>query len=494
MTSLPVRIGRYQIRERLAQGGMGVLYLGFDPATERHVALKVLRVDSTEFRERFLREARLSARLQHPNIVTVYDVGSHEGQPFIAMEFIAGETLAQIVGRRVPVPLARTVSLVQQICQGLAYAHRHGIVHRDIKPANLMVSRDSGVLKVLDFGVAGRVDTEGLPTMLMGTPNYMSPEQIVGQQVDQRSDIFSVGLVLYELISCRQAFSAESQQAVLLKVLHESPDPLTALVADIDPAIPAIVNRALEKNVEARYPDLDAMRSDLSRVAQRIEIGEAARIASHRKAQRPGARKRPPERDAPAVARPEPSRPPAPTTDITTDEASGVHELLAAVERDAYEGRLLAAIRKLEASGLRHPDVEAALDRYRTALADGARRRREEEEGGESLTNLVRTHVGSVRAAIAAGRWSEAAGLITALELRLPGSDQSSAEPSHPSPRFSPPEGQVLRREEEVSHYLTRARQRLDSGDVAAALALVDAALGVTLALPPASPRRDEER
>ena len=467
MTSLPVRIGRYQIRERLAQGGMGVLYLGFDPATDRHVALKVLRVDSIDFRERFLREARLSARLQHPNIITVYDVGSHEGQPFIAMEFIAGETLAQIIGRGAPPPLARVISLAQQICHGLGYAHRHGIVHRDIKPANLMVSRESGVLKVLDFGVAGRVETEGVPTLLMGTPNYMSPEQIVGQPIDQRSDIFSVGLVLYELVSCRQAFTADSQQGVLLKVLNESPEPLTSMVADIDPAIPAIVNRALQKSADARYPDLDAMRSDLSRIAQRIEIGEAARIASHRKAQRSGARRRPPE---------------------PADHVARVHDVLAAAERDAYEGRHSAAIRKLEASGLQHADVLAALERYRADAAEAARASNEADAAeARALTDLVRGQVGGVRAAIAAGRWSEAASLIAALEARLPVHEGEALPETPDAPADATP--LVLRREEEVAHYLTRARQRLDSGDVSSALALVDAALGVTMVARPLEPR-----
>jgi hypothetical protein len=473
MTSLPARIGRYEIRERLAQGGMGVLYLGFDPATDRHVALKVLRVDSADFRDRFLREARLAARLQHPNIITVYDVGSHEGQPFIAMEFVAGETLAQIVGRRVPPPIARTLSLVRQICQGLAYAHRHGIVHRDVKPANLMVSGDSGVLKVLDFGVAGRIDAEGHPTMLMGTPNYMSPEQIVGQQVDQRSDIFSVGLVLYELVSCRQAFSGDSQQAVLLKVLHESPEPLASIVPNLDPAIPAIVDRAIEKSVEARYADLDAMRSDLSRVAQRIEIGEAAR--SHRRGQRSATPRRVP---TPKPAHPDLERSPAPLPPPVVDEDAHMHDLLAAAERDAYEGRMTAAVRKLEASGLEHPDVQAALDRYRAAATDAARPRTLDEEAQRTLTDMVRTQVGNVRSAIAAGRWREATDLIVALEHRLPASQHGGAGmPVDPSP--SP-----LRREEEVSHYLMRARQRLDSGDVSAALAFVDAALGITPAKP----------
>ena len=156
----PATIGRYELRERIAHGGMGVLYLAFDPVTEREVALKVLRVDSDDLRERFLREARLAARLQHPNIVTIYDVGAHEDQPFIAMEFIAGETLGQLVHRRAPLTLSRRIALMEQVCVGLAYAHRHGIVHRDVKPANLMISRDSGVLKVLDFGVAGRVDAD----------------------------------------------------------------------------------------------------------------------------------------------------------------------------------------------------------------------------------------------------------------------------------------------------------------------------------------------
>jgi predicted Ser/Thr protein kinase len=478
MTPIPPRIGRYEIRERLAQGGMGMLYLGFDPVTDRYVALKVLRVDSEDMRERFLREARLAARLQHPNIVTVYDVGSHEGQPFIAMEFIAGETLAQIVARRVPLPIARIVALVQEICQGLAYAHRHGIVHRDIKPANLMISRDSGVLKVLDFGVAGRMDAQGHATMLMGTPNYMSPEQIVGYQIDQRSDIFSVGLVLYELISCRRAFTGDSQQAILLKVLHESPEPLSSLVSGLDPAIPAIVNRALEKSLDARYADLDAMRSDLSRVAQRIEIGEAARIASYQKAQRSLARRLQQKQTESAVA-------PAPAPTPRRDDADRVHDLLAAAEREAYEGRLTTAIRKLEQGGVTHPDLDAALQRYRAAATEALEKRREAEDAANrSFAESLRSHIGSVRSAIASGRWSEASDLIVALERRLPVVEGEAVQPADPP-------ALVLSAEDEVAHYLTRARQRLDSGDVDSALTLMDAALRAARVVPPAVEDKD---
>ena len=204
---LPQAIDRYRVRERLGQGGMGALFLALDPAIDRLVAIKVLRVDNPDIRERFQREARLAARLQHPNIVTVYDVGDHDGQPFIAMEYIPGETLAELIRRRAPLDTRQRVELVIEICSGLAFAHKHGIVHRDIKPANLILSRDSNILKILDFGIA-RAGESGLTQvgMVIGTPNYMSPEQVRGDAIDHRSDIFAVGLVLYDLIEYRQAY------------------------------------------------------------------------------------------------------------------------------------------------------------------------------------------------------------------------------------------------------------------------------------------------
>ena len=227
---LPQAIDRYRVRERLGQGGMGALFLALDPAIDRLVAIKVLRVDNPDVRERFQREARLAARLQHPNIVTVYDVGEHDGQPFIAMEYIPGETLAELIRRRAPLDTRQRVELVIEICSGLAFAHKHGIVHRDIKPANLILSRDSNILKILDFGIA-RAGESGLTQvgMVIGTPNYMSPEQVRGDAIDHRSDIFAVGLVLYELLVYRQAFEAETQPAVLMKILSDQPAPLAML-------------------------------------------------------------------------------------------------------------------------------------------------------------------------------------------------------------------------------------------------------------------------
>jgi hypothetical protein len=499
----PATIGRYELRERIAHGGMGVLYLAFDPVTEREVALKVLRVDSDDLRERFLREARLAARLQHPNIVTIYDVGAHEDQPFIAMEFIAGETLGQLVQRRAPLALSRRIALMEQVCVGLAYAHRHGIVHRDVKPANLMISRDSGVLKVLDFGVAGRVDADpgAQGQMLMGTPNYMSPEQVVGQPSDHRSDIFSVGLVLYELLTYRQAFSGESQQSILLKVLNESPTPLALLVPGIDPVLPAIVDRALEKSIEQRYPDLEAMRSDLSRVGQRVHraetshdlVGRGTVAARGRgragRAVKPGD---PARRPVGGQARIPASPPPAATPEAAPEPKPEFADALAAAERDAYEGRLGAAIRRLEALGP-HPDLDAALLHYRQTAA--ARDAAKTQGASRLITDVIRAHVGGVRAAISAGRWREAQDLLRSLERDVPAPDDAGSAPpppdggaSHlgddaywrgaePRPDHEP---RPMRRDDEVAHYLSRARRRLEAGDVTAAQSLLDAALDVT--------------
>jgi tetratricopeptide (TPR) repeat protein len=284
--STPPTIGRYQVRERLGQGGMGVLYLALDPAIDRLVALKLLRVNQAEIRERFIREARLAARLQHPNIVTIFDVGEHEGQPFIAMEYIPGETLAELIARRAALPLARKLTMMTEMCSGLAYAHKHNIVHRDVKPANLMVSRDSHLLKILDFGIArGAESTLTQVGMLMGTPNYMSPEQVQGLAVDHRSDIFAVGAVIYELLVYRQAFQAENQAALLNKILSESPEPVTAINTDVDPALAVIVHRALAKRGEDRYQDLKTLGADLGRVIQRLESvqsGQTLHADAHR--------------------------------------------------------------------------------------------------------------------------------------------------------------------------------------------------------------------
>ena len=252
------------------------MYLARDPAIDRTVAIKVARVHDVELRERFLREARATGRLNHPNIVTIFDVGDHGGEPFIAMEYVPGRTLAQIVERKVPLPLPRRLRMLRELCDGLACAHAQGIVHRDVKPANLIAHNDTGALTILDFGIA-RLSASGATmtgTGIVGTPHYMAPEQIEGAHIDQRCDVFSSGLVFYELLSYRRAFDGESPTAVLYKILHDDPAPLSRLAPDLDSGLAAIVARAIEKRPDERYQHMNELLADLDSVIARLGAEE----------------------------------------------------------------------------------------------------------------------------------------------------------------------------------------------------------------------------
>jgi hypothetical protein len=279
-------IARYRILSRVGGGGMGVVFLAHDPSLERLVAIKLLRedYDNAELRARFAREARSAARLNHVNIVSIYDFGDHGGQPYIAMEYVPGESLKEMIQRRAPVPLLRKLQWIQELCSGLAHAHKAGIVHRDVKPANIMISPDD-VLKILDFGIA-RVGESSMTKsgMLVGTLNYMSPEQVTGGAVDHRSDIFAVGAVSYELLCYRQAYPGGLQDGILHKILSRDPEPIADVCPGIDPDIVRIVSRAMAKDPANRYQDLSAMRRELSRVYERHERdareGETQIVAS----------------------------------------------------------------------------------------------------------------------------------------------------------------------------------------------------------------------
>ena len=265
MSSDPTSIGRFTIHSRLGKGGMGVVYLARDPDLDRFVAVKLLRVTDEEVRERFLREARTTGRLQHPNIVTTFERGEQDGRPFIAMEYVSGETLAEIIGRRAQLTADRKVALIRQLCAGLSYAHQAGIVHRDIKPANLMVSREGGLLKILDFGIARLAEGSGtMVGMVLGTPAYMSPEQIQGEAVGIRSDVFSVGAVLYELLVYRKAFGGDNQTQVQQRILNATDDVFSRIGGVVSTDLEKVLRRALARNIEDRYPDLGAMDADLA--------------------------------------------------------------------------------------------------------------------------------------------------------------------------------------------------------------------------------------
>ena len=276
----PESIGRYQIIKCLGKGGMGAVYLAQDPAIDRLVAIKLLLegLETDELRERFQREARSAGRLRHNNIVVIFDVGEDDGRPFIAMEYVHGHTLSELIKHRAVMTVMRKLQMLEQLCDGLAYAHWAGVIHRDIKPANLIVD-EKDALKILDFGIA-RLGPSGMTMAgaLMGTLNYMAPEQMVGRPVDSRTDIFAVGACCYELLAYRRAFPGDLQDGILHRILYNAPEPIEKLVPDLDPEVVRIVNRALEKDPERRYQDLEAMRNELQRIRQRLEGREGGQF------------------------------------------------------------------------------------------------------------------------------------------------------------------------------------------------------------------------
>ena len=266
------RIHKYEIQRALGSGGMGTVYLARDPQLERHVAIKVLnRFADPELLARFIREGRAAAALRHVNIVTIYDVGQQDQQPFIAMEYVAGTPLSELIGNRPALSIAARIGFIEQVCAGLQFAHRAGIIHRDIKPANVIVDTD-GVIRIVDFGIA-RISGSGMTEdgALIGTLNYMSPEQLLGDPVDHRSDIFAVGALAYELIAYQQAFPGTIGDGLLHRLTTLAPRDIDTLLPGLDSGIATIIGRALQKRPDDRYHDLDEMRDALRVVRRRLE-------------------------------------------------------------------------------------------------------------------------------------------------------------------------------------------------------------------------------
>ena len=265
------RIGRYELRDKLGQGGMGVVYRAFDTLLHRVVAVKVISAtidDNPDLRERFFREARAAGQLSHRNIITIHDLGEHEGVPYLAMEYLEGEDLQRRMAGHDRLSLSHKLDLAIEVCQGLEFAHNHNVVHRDIKPANIYIT-DNGTVKLLDFGLARLVTSELTHSnMMMGTLNYMAPEQVRGERADHRSDIFATGVVLYELLSGRKAFQGDSFAATLYKILQEVPEPLDRIDSTLPWQMVAIVERALAKPRDERYQQMSEMLRDLFTVRQ----------------------------------------------------------------------------------------------------------------------------------------------------------------------------------------------------------------------------------
>jgi serine/threonine-protein kinase len=263
------RVGKYELLSKIGKGGMGVVYRGRDTVLNRMVAVKMLVSDidvSEETRERFFREARSAGQLAHRNIITIYDFGEENGRAYIVMELLNGESLTSVLARPDRLPLEQQVEVMARVCEGLAFAHARGIVHRDVKPANLFLTVD-GQIKVLDFGVA-RIASSKLTRsgLIVGTPDYMSPEQVMGKVVDQRSDVFSAGAVFYQLLSGRKPFGAKTLPQILNRVMAEQPPALTD--AEAPPELAAIVMKALEKDPAKRYQRMVEMMAALAKFLQ----------------------------------------------------------------------------------------------------------------------------------------------------------------------------------------------------------------------------------
>jgi eukaryotic-like serine/threonine-protein kinase len=253
---LPQRIGKYEVVGKLGQGAMGEVFRAHDPVLNRAVAVKRISagLDADEMvRKRFQREAQSAALLSHPNIITVYELGFEGDQLFMAMELLDGVDLKHAIAAR-QMTLDEKIGVVQQICEGLAFAHAHDIVHRDLKPANIHIL-PSGKVKIMDFGLARLSGSEMTTTgMVMGTPHYMSPEQVKGQKADARSDIFALGCVFYELLSGHKPFDAESMHGVLYKIMQEEPIPVREAAPGTPEALAHIVEKSLAKNPDERFP------------------------------------------------------------------------------------------------------------------------------------------------------------------------------------------------------------------------------------------------
>jgi serine/threonine-protein kinase len=270
--------GRYRIQRKLGAGGMADVYLAEDQELGRRVAIKILNgrhANDDQFIERFRREAKNAAALNHPNIVSIYDRGEAEDTYYIAMEFLDGRTLKELIVSRGAAPINVAIEYARQILSALRFAHRHGIVHRDIKPHNVLVDAE-GRVKVTDFGIARAGTSQMTETgSIVGTAQYLSPEQARGGEVDPRSDLYSLGVVLYELLTGKTPFDGETPVEIAMKHLSTAPKPPSKLRPDVPPELDKVVLRALAKNPDERYQSADEMEVDLERVARGAPVSAA---------------------------------------------------------------------------------------------------------------------------------------------------------------------------------------------------------------------------
>jgi serine/threonine-protein kinase len=277
----PWLLGRYEIVAELGKGAMGVVYRALDPLLDRTVAIKTINTEEAghegmaEYEARFYTEAKAAGSLNHPNIIIIYDIGKSGHLVYMAMEYIQGKELRDMLADGKPLPVAQAVDFAAQVGEGLAYAHQHQVVHRDIKPANIMITPE-GRAKIADFGIARMrsSETRTQTGVILGSPKYISPEQVVGKRADHRSDIFSLGVILYECITGATPFNGEGLSALMYQITNHDPAPPSASNSQVPVMLDYIVAKVLAKSPEARYQSAADFANDLRECKAQIETGQ----------------------------------------------------------------------------------------------------------------------------------------------------------------------------------------------------------------------------
>lgn len=477
------QFGRYEIQRKLGRGGMGTVYVAHDPVLGRMVAIKLFLsdLDLPDASERFTREARSAAALNHANIVTIYDFGEYDSRPYIAMEYVQGETIAEIIKRKATISLADKLRWIEELCAAASYAHRIGVVHRDLKPLNLIIDR-SGRLKVLDFGIAKMLGLLGSnATTVVGTPGYMAPEQILGGAIDHRADLFSIGVVSYELLSYTEAFPGDNTHAITHRLLSEDVTPLTQLVPDLHPRVAGAVERALRKTAAERFADAEELRLIVARARRQVENegpDSAPTVMS------PRVTALDPRSAAPG------RRPPPPTSTDKTVMASpvSVGELTPPPELQRTGREALARRRAAQ--------IDAALERSRAALHAGDLEMATDEclqaltlddhhAGALELEAQIKVAVGKQKAAVLIGeaRSELGKGALTGAqnllhEARALDPDAVEVKRVERDLRLARVEQETRRQRADAARQATdSADQALSGGDIETALALARQAL-----------------
>jgi len=277
----PTKIGRYDIVSELGRGAMGVVYDAVDPVLERVVAIKTINMaldpgEMDHYEKRFAVEARAAGGLNHPNIVTIYDIGRSGNLAYMAMEYLEGRELKDMIAGN-ELTTDRALEIAAQVADGLAYAHDHGVVHRDVKPANIMILRD-GRVKITDFGIA-HMRTSDVRTQtgyMLGSPRYLSPEQVMGKRCDARSDVFSLGVIIYEMVTRQAPFNGVDVHSLMYQIVNSNPLPPSGINATLPPMLDLIVAKALGKSAENRYASIAELAADLRACRQQLAAGAAA--------------------------------------------------------------------------------------------------------------------------------------------------------------------------------------------------------------------------